>query len=819
MNYISLFSSAGVGCYGFKQSGFECVATNELLEKRLNIQKENKTCSDPKGYILGDISKSETKQKLLDKIYSWQDKNKKQDIDFLIATPPCQGMSVANHKKRNDEIKRNSLVTESIKIVSDIKPRVFVFENVRGFSKTLCIDTDNKEREIGVAIERNLASQYHIENRIINFKDYGSNSSRTRTLIIGTRKDVEDLNPLMLFPDLKKEKTLKQVVGKLPRLNNMGESDINDSLHKFRKYSNHMMSWIINTEYGCSAFDNKNPKFRPHKIVNGEIVENKNKNGDKYKRCIWEKVAPCIHTRNDILASQSTIHPVDNRVFSIRELMLLMTIPKSFKWFKFDTNHDNIDTLIKNNEINIRQSIGEAVPTAIFKNIAIKYKKFIVKKQLPLRQIKLLIEDQQLSNIKKLINFLNKNLDDYSFTDLSKISEIANSKRLKNSAFYTRRDVVFRSIKYIPKITNKEVKILEPSVGVGNFLPDLIKKYESYESVVIDVIDIDPYSIKIAKILIRKIKIPKHIKLNFINDDFLLHNFKNKKYDIVVGNPPFGKVLDTSLKSTYKENLFNTGTNNIFSFFMEKALQISSYISLIIPKSILSSPEFEKTRILLETRKFISIYDHGEKGFKGVKIETISVLFSNKKTIDKDLIILESAITKEYSTKKQSYILDSSLPIWLLYRNHTFDATFIKLKVDIFKYFRDRQITRKDLSSKGKYQIIKSKNLSMDGSLVNNETNSFFIDDIAKYVVKKFLNKMCIVVPNLSYYPRAAFLPKNSVADGSLAIFETDENITKDDIDYFKSDEFTKYYRIAQNYGTRTLNINRNTTFFWGIRK
>lgn len=147
MNYISLFSSAGVGCYGFKQSGFECIATNELLEKRLNIQKANQTCSDPKGYILGDVSNSEIKQKLFNRIYDWQDKNNKQDINFLIATPPCQGISVANHKKRSDEIKRNSLVTESIKIVSDIKPKVFVFENVRGFLKTLCLDTDNKERK------------------------------------------------------------------------------------------------------------------------------------------------------------------------------------------------------------------------------------------------------------------------------------------------------------------------------------------------------------------------------------------------------------------------------------------------------------------------------------------------------------------------------------------------------------------------------------------------------------------------------------------------------------------------------------------------
>ena len=47
--YISLFSSAGVGCYGFKQAGFHCIATAELLERRLNIQKHNNKCCYESG--------------------------------------------------------------------------------------------------------------------------------------------------------------------------------------------------------------------------------------------------------------------------------------------------------------------------------------------------------------------------------------------------------------------------------------------------------------------------------------------------------------------------------------------------------------------------------------------------------------------------------------------------------------------------------------------------------------------------------------------------------------------------------------------------
>jgi len=50
-------------------------------------------------------------------------------------------------------------------------------------------------------------------------------------------------------------------------------------------------------------------RMRPHSIVNGKMVPNKQKNGDKYTRQIWNKTGPCIHTRNDQMASQNTLHP------------------------------------------------------------------------------------------------------------------------------------------------------------------------------------------------------------------------------------------------------------------------------------------------------------------------------------------------------------------------------------------------------------------------------------------------------------------------------------------------------------------------------
>ena len=72
LTYISLFSSAGVGCFGFKQNGFECIATNEILTKRLKIQAFNNKCKYETGYLDGDISTKEIKNKLFAEIKKWQ---------------------------------------------------------------------------------------------------------------------------------------------------------------------------------------------------------------------------------------------------------------------------------------------------------------------------------------------------------------------------------------------------------------------------------------------------------------------------------------------------------------------------------------------------------------------------------------------------------------------------------------------------------------------------------------------------------------------------------------------------------------------------
>jgi len=829
LTYISLFSGGGVGCHGFSLENFQCIATVEIIKRRLEIQKYNNKCRYETGYIADDLKLKKAKEKIFSEIKLWENEHNIKDVDVIIATPPCQGMSVANHKKKN-ELDRNSLVVESIKLTKEINPKFFIFENVRAFLNTFCTDLDGKDKKIKEVIETNLAGQYNIEYRILNFKDYGNLSSRTRTLVIGVRKDLTNITPLELMPKRKEAKTLKEVIGNLKSLKDMGEIDKEDIYHNFRPYSKNMLEWIKYIKQGQSAFDNNDPRKRPHKIANGKIVYNQNKNGDKYRRCLWNKVAPCIHTRNDILASQSTIHPTDNRVFSIRELMKVMTIPDSFKWTRDPVvelnklSKEEKRKFLTKNEINIRQCIGEAIPTVIFKYIAYNIKKLISQKQLDDKEIRDVVKKNNLINNGNLIKFIKKNIDNYNFTDLSKIAELTNSEREKNAAYYTDKDICFSIIRDLPDDSHfKKLYILEPSVGTGNFLPLLIKKYENVDSVIIDVVDIDKKSLALLGLLLKKIEIPNNIKINFIHNDFLLHRF-NKKYDIVIGNPPFGNAqYKREFLNMHRKTLYNANTNNIFSYFLEKSLKLGNITALVTPKSILSSPEFNKTRDLIENYNIKKITDHGEKGFKGIKIETISFIIENRKFDGgkNNTVKIESWIKNKTYYQNQNYIFDKKFPYWLIYRNVFFDRVTNHLQLGIFKAFRDRQITKKITKNSGKTRVIKSRNIISNG-VRNIAGYDSYVDSVKKLNVGRFLNKKVVIAPNLSYNPRATFLPPNSIVDGSAAILILNNDkvkISKKKLAYFDTDEFYNFYRIARNHGTRSLNIDNNSVFFWGLIK
>ena len=123
-NIVDLFAGCGGLSEGFIQNGFNLLAANEFDASVFETNKYNhsKYASEDK-FILGDITKDETKQRIYDACEGKQ-------VDVILGGPPCQGFSYAGWRDPDD--KRNQLFRDFVDIVTTLKPKFFVMENVPG---------------------------------------------------------------------------------------------------------------------------------------------------------------------------------------------------------------------------------------------------------------------------------------------------------------------------------------------------------------------------------------------------------------------------------------------------------------------------------------------------------------------------------------------------------------------------------------------------------------------------------------------------------------------------------------------------------------
>ncbi len=832
LTYVTLFSSAGVGCHGFQMEGYHCIATNEIIERRMQVQRCNHKCEFDTGYIVGDITSAEVKQKIYDEIHRWKKEKSNDRVDVIVATPPCQGISVINHKKNDKEINRNSLVVESVELISKINPRFFIIENVMAFQKTLCITPNGDAMPIGEYIRAVLGENYIISGRILNFMNYGSNSSRTRTLMIGVDKAYRNnVTPYDLYPIFRSEKTLREVIYNFPKLE-WGEICSEDFYHAFRTYKPEMRPWIHDLKEGQSAFDNDDPAKRPHRVVGGKIIENIKKNRDKYTRQPWDRFVQCVHTRNDQLAAQNTIHPEQDRVYSIRELMQMMTIPDDFRWMEMSLDELNVLTekekrhLYKIHEMNIRQCLGEAVPTEIMRQIAASIHLKMEQKRCEPLEINRIISEYALNERENLCAFLTNNPLGLDVAALMRITELCNAQREKNAAFYTNKFIVNEIMGYLPTFSKDEIRILEPSVGAGSFIPFLFKKYEDIPHVILDVVDIDSDSIETLNIMLDKLEIPQNFTINRICQDFITYQ-PQYRYDLAVGNPPFSKLKDRTpeIEKSLASNL-NKVTNNLSEMFLEKCIQFSDCVALVLNKTLLSTEEFKDTRDLLRQMRIETIIDFGRYGFTGVSIETMCLVVYPKMK-PKETTVYSMKFNRK-SIRKQAYLTDERFPYFIIYRDEKFDEVADKLIFNVFSVFRDRQIT-KSITSQDKQKtslwVIKARNIDDDGQGVTH------ISDYDVYLSEKkaadlsayrFVNDDSVyLTPNMTYNPRVIENFPGAIPDGSVAVLIPKEplRLTKRQRDFFSTDEYRRFYGIARNLSTQSINVDKTSVYFYGVLK
>ena len=122
----------------------------------------------------------------------------------------------------------------------------------------------------------------------------------------------------------------------------------------------------------------------------------------------------------------------------------------------------------------------------------------------------------------------------------------------------------------------------------------------------------------------------------------------------------------------------------------------------------------------------------------------------------------------------QDYIFDKKLPYWIIYRDAEFDSVCKQLDFNVFKVFRDRQITNKLLSDAGDIRVLKSRNISDDGKdVIDIDGYDSYIsyNEARSLSVFEYLHREDVyLTPNMTYKPRVMRKPKDTLANGSLAI-------------------------------------------------
>ena len=360
---ISLFSNVGMAETYLSEVGVDIVIANEILEDRAKFYKHLYPKCD---VVQGDI----TDEKVFNELVK---KAKKEKVEFLMATPPCQGMSLAGQKDQLDP--RNYLIIYAVEMVKKINPKYVLFENVPMQLKTK-IFVNGEELLIPDYINKELGELYNInKDKLMDTKNYGVPQQRKRAVFLMTRKD---LGIQWELPEKEKHiVTLKEAIGDLPSLDplikeleyriNFPDYDKKrekglkvSKWHWARQHVWRNVECMLHTPTGQSA--RKNEIYFPKK-KNGEMVGGAPRT---YMRMEWDKPAPTVTSYNHTISSFQNVHPghkqkdgtySDPRVLTIFELIRVSSLPDDW----------NIPEWAS--ESLIRTVIGEGVPPLAVKKI------------------------------------------------------------------------------------------------------------------------------------------------------------------------------------------------------------------------------------------------------------------------------------------------------------------------------------------------------------------------------------------------------------------------------------------------------------------
>lgn len=153
------------------------------------------------------------------------------NIDLLVGGAPCQAFSMRGKRGGFDDT-RGTLFREFARVVMECKPKVFIFENVRGMINH---DRGRTWRTIRETFERDC--DYHVYFQVLNGKDYGIPQSRSRLFCVGFLNETDFKFPCPIPLNISMYEFLEKEFNKKYLLKQKGVHFVTEQINREKSYT------------------------------------------------------------------------------------------------------------------------------------------------------------------------------------------------------------------------------------------------------------------------------------------------------------------------------------------------------------------------------------------------------------------------------------------------------------------------------------------------------------------------------------------------------------------------------------------------------
>ena len=274
-------------------------------------------------------------------------------VNMIIGGPPCQGFSLKGKLKGLDD-PRNFLFREYVEIVREVKPEVFVIENVKNLMNALdgyFIEQIREEFE---------DMGYIVSDGVLNSSHFGVPQNRERAIIIGS---FSRSIPLPLGENIEPIVTVKDAISDLAFLES-GEGELAQEYPHPAQTDYQQAIRTSDILYNHVATNHSDAALAKLKMIPPEgdkshlpkELHGKQKFTTTWSRLEWNKVSPTIDTRFDTPSNGRNSHPELHRAITPREAARIQSFPDHFIFYGPKTS--------------VCRQIGNAVPPLMAKAIA-----------------------------------------------------------------------------------------------------------------------------------------------------------------------------------------------------------------------------------------------------------------------------------------------------------------------------------------------------------------------------------------------------------------------------------------------------------------